>query len=106
MYYAEVQLTADFDLSAILTPEGSLNFGHVEDENYASYIDAYLGAAGENTEDEAIERLCSYMYEKAHIIPVVYRQNAVVTHREEISNFKPTQSNLFYNTTALEITPK
>ena len=106
MYYAEVQLTPDFDLTELLTPEGSLNFGHVEDENYAAYIDAYLGAVGENTADEAAGRLCSYLYEKAHIIPVVYRQNAVITHRNEVGNLKPTQSNLFYNTTALEITPK
>ena len=36
MYYAEVKLGADFDLTSILTEDGSLNYGKIKDENYAT----------------------------------------------------------------------
>lgn len=44
MYYAEVKLGADFDLTSILTEDGSLNYGKIKDENYATYINAFLAA--------------------------------------------------------------
>ena len=106
MYYAETQLPPNFNISEILLPSGSLNFGLVNDSNYAKYIRAYLAAQSSSDRHTALTELCSYIYEKAHIIPVVFRQNAIITHRDEVAALKSTQSNLFYNPDGLKIEPR
>ncbi len=96
MYYAEVKLGADFDLSALLTEGGSMNYGGIADENYATYINSYL-AADSLTQQSACSDMLRYIATNAPIIPVCFERHQVITHRNVITGMTVTSSNIFYN---------
>ena len=96
MYYAEVKLGADFDLSAILTENGSLNYGNLADESYETYINEFL-AAGDFDRDERCADMLSYIAMNTPIIPVCFERHQVITHRNVITGMEVTANNIFYN---------
>ncbi len=102
MYYAEVKLTADFDLSALLAG-GALNFGGIKDGAYGLLMDAYL-AADDNSRKAAAQALYSDIAKTAPIVPVVFRRQGVVAKRGVVSGAEPSQSNVFYNIEKWKIT--
>ena len=96
MYYAEVKLGADFDLSAILTENGSLNYGNLADESYETCINEFL-AAGDFDRDERCADMLSYIAMNTPIIPVCFERHQVITHRNVITGMEVTANNIFYN---------
>ena len=103
MYYAEVKLGADFDLTALLTEEGSLNYGGITDSSYATYINDYL-AADDLTRSSECYELLRYIAANAPIIPVCFERHEVITHRNVITGMEVTSSNVFYTITDWTIT--
>ncbi|MCL2343508.1 MAG: ABC transporter substrate-binding protein [Firmicutes bacterium] len=95
MYYGEVRLTADFDLSALTAKGGSLNFGGYDDPACDQQIAAYLGASDTDRQMEA-EYLCQFFAENAPIIPIAFAKQEVITHRGVVTGLTPTQDNIFY----------
>lgn len=95
MYYGEVQLAPDFDLSPLLGEAGSLNYGGISDTQYDTLIAAFLAAPDTAAKKTAAAALCAYILENTPIVPVVYKMGAVYSHRGAVSPFTPTQSNLF-----------
>jgi peptide/nickel transport system substrate-binding protein len=104
MYYGDVCLPSDYDLSELLAPGGALDYGHVGHSEYQSRIENFLAAAGEDAEKDAAKKLCAYIGDFAPIIPVLYRQLTVHTNKNVVSNMKPSQSNIFYGLTGWTIT--
>jgi ABC-type transport system substrate-binding protein len=104
MYYGDVCLPADYDVSALLSPGGSLDFGHAGDSEYQLRVENFLAAVNEDEERDAAKKMCAYIGQYAPIIPVLYRQLNVHTNKNVISGMKPTQSNLFYGLTGWDIT--
>lgn len=95
MYYAEVRLPANFDLSEILISDGKLNYG-----GYTSYGEAlnnYLAAETSNQKNTAAKELCRLIYEKSPIVPICYNKNAVAVPRSEIRGVTPSQQYLFWD---------
>ena len=103
LYYAEVLLPADFDLSGILVPGGSLNYGSITDERYFELITALNAASAPAARAAAAAALCRYAAQENPIIPVVYRMYCVHTLRGAVTGLTPTQSSVFHNITALSI---
>jgi len=99
MYYAEVRLSADFDLTDILSYGASLAFGITEDSDGAVYVADFLGASTETAETRMAKALCNYVYNTAPIIPVIYKEYAAITHRNIISDMELSQTSVFYNFT-------
>jgi peptide/nickel transport system substrate-binding protein len=96
LYYGDVSLPADYDLTQLLSPGGSLDFGKAGSEAIVSRIDAFLGAADDEKRIDAARKLCDLIYTDAPIVPVLYRQFAVHTNRNIVAGLNPTQSSLFY----------
>ncbi len=96
LYYAEVKLGADFDLSALLTENGAVNFGGIADENYATYINNFL-AAGSLERGNACAEMLRYIATNSPIIPVCFERQEVITHRNVVTGIEVTSSNVFYN---------
>ena len=95
MYYAEVKLGADFDLTSLLTKDSALNYGKIDDENYATYINDFLAA----TDLERPQACCNMLYYIATttpIIPILFERQEVITHRNVITSMDPTSSNVFF----------
>ncbi len=96
LYYADVALPADYDLSELLAVGGDIDYGHVGSDSYAELIGDFLSASDDDTESAAAEALCAYIYEHAPIVPVLYREYAVHTNRNTVIGLSPTVSNIFY----------
>lgn len=93
MYLAEVKLTADFDLTTILTYYGKLNFGTVTYEDLSLYIKGALENSG------AALDLFILIYEHGLMAPVLFKDQAVIAPRGLITNLTPTAANSFYGIT-------
>ena len=96
MYYGEVVLSADFDLSALLLPGSSLNFGKTGSSEYAQLIADFLGASSAADEQAAAKELCDTILRSAPFVPVLYKKYAVYTPMGAISGAAPSQSGVFH----------
>lgn len=96
MYYGDVKLTADFDLSSLLCDDGSLNYGNVSDPTYEAYINNYLTSTDDNRQ-MSFDLMCDYIARTAPIIPILFETEQIITHRDVISGITATPYNIFHN---------
>lgn len=61
------------------------------------------GAVPGAARQQAAYELYSYIAERAPIVPIVFKQEAVLTHRGVVSGIEPSQSNVFYGITGWTI---
>jgi peptide/nickel transport system substrate-binding protein len=94
MYYAEVKLTADFDLSKLLFRNGELNYGGINDSAYEILINAYL-SADESLRETAAEALYNDIASTAPIVPIAFRRQAMLTKRGVVTGARPSASGVF-----------
>lgn len=97
MFYGEIRLTADFNLTDMLSTNGVKNFYGIEDRNFYDMIEAYLSAPSETERKEKCDAMCQYIANQAVIIPICFEEQQVLTHRDVVSGIEPTQYNVFYN---------
>jgi len=95
IYYGEVSLTRDFDFSQLLLPEGSLSYGGTGGGEYYELLAAIKQADNEVSLRVAAGALCNYAAEQLPLIPVMYRQYVVYSHRGELTGLQPTVSGIF-----------
>lgn len=93
LYYAETRLTSDFDLSEILTSEGSVNYCGINDPKYLELIDAYLAAENTDKTVDKAKALAEYVQQDSAIIPILFKKSSVLSQRNMIDGILPTQSN-------------
>ena len=89
LYLGEVRLRADLDMTALFS--GSLNYAKLRDSRYNELMDAYLASPEESRRDAARE-LSVYVAEDAAIVPILYKQRAVLTHAGVVSGARPGPS--------------
>ena len=87
-YYGETQLTPDFDLRPLLSPQGGLNYGSYSSEDMSNAITAYR--SGENTEG-----LYTTFLNEMPLIPLAFERQQVVLRSGLINHFNPTPYNAF-----------
>ena len=105
MYYGEVQLGADFDLSPLLIPEGStLNYGRTANVSYRKFIQDFLAASTQEEVSIAGKELNDEIRITAPFIPVLYKRHAIYTPLGVVSSapadqsgVSPSQSGVFNN---------
>jgi peptide/nickel transport system substrate-binding protein len=102
MYYGEVKLPADFDLTDLLSNDGSLNYGGFQDVGYEGAIAAYL-AADEENRAISCNNMCAQIAQYATIIPVCFEKAEVITHRGVETGMTPNQYNIFNHITDWKI---
>ena len=102
MYYGEVALPADFDLSALLKAGGSLNYGGITTGTYADVINAYLAAA-DSDRAAACSTMLQTISDTAPIVPVCFEKHCLYVHRGAVGGFSPTKYNIFHNITDWKI---
>lgn len=93
LYLAQVKLTADFDLTALLA--GELNYGKLEDVETAVLLSDLRAAQG-----SARKRLSYALYARlaaeVPIAPVCFTRSTVLTQWGRLSGLTPVQGNPFY----------
>ena len=96
LYLAEVYLTADFDLTSLISPQGELNYGGWNDAAIPGLLDNVRRAQG----DERVERMTTllrYLNQNAPIAPICFREGTVLTQYDRVENLSPVQGNVFSN---------
>ena len=97
IYYGEITLSADFDLSPLLMPDSLLNYGLMGSDYYIPYIKDFLSAPTDDEERAAAENLCTEINENAPFIPILYKRYVMYTPIGAISGAAPSQSGIFNN---------
>ena len=94
LYYGEVRLTADWNLSSLLDPGGALNYGRWSNPDTSQRL-ADLAAA-ENP-GAAMKTLCSHLKDQAPILPVCFKSVSALTQEGVMEGLRPTAAEPFYN---------
>ena len=102
LYYGEVALPADFDLSALLKSGGALNYGGISTGTYADVISAYL-AAPDTGRAAACRTMLQTISDTAPIVPICFEKHCLYVHRGAVGGFSPTKYNIFRNITDWKI---
>ena len=97
MYYGEVVLSADFDLSPLLLPGSRLDYGGTGDYEYEQYITDFLCAQTEAGEKDTAKQLCDVILRYAPFVPIVYKRYVIYTPVAAITGTSPSQSGVFRN---------
>ena len=89
IYYGEVSLGADFDLTRIL--QGSLNYGAFYDTSLLALHSAYL--SGDEGKDDFLRAFCDVL----PFVPIMFKSTAVHTPKNFFETLTPTATNVYYN---------
>lgn len=100
LFYGEVKLTADWDLSALLAADGALNYGGWTDPQTDRLLADCASAADRAA---AVEALCKHMQSQAPILPVCFKSTSVLTQANVLEGLSPTMAEPFYNLSACTI---
>ena len=91
LYYGEVRLTANFDLSEFFKEYGNLQYGSIASGGLAALCTAALENSGSYVE------LCSQLMQLAPICPVVFKSYALYVSRGTITSITPAVDCVFHN---------
>lgn len=91
LYYGEVRLTANFDLSEFFSENGKLSYGHIDSSGLSALCTESLANSGSSVE------LCSQVMAEGKLCPVVFKSYAVYVTRGMISTLTPAVDFLFHN---------
>lgn len=93
LYFGEVRLTADWDLSDLIGTEGALNYGGYASETTDILLQNFLAAENRT---EAARRLCRFLQDTAPIAPICFKNNSILTHPDVVEGMTPAPSGVFY----------
>lgn len=102
MYYAEVKLRNDFDVTELLqvrdedNEKTNINYTNSTDPNYELYINNYL-AAGDGGRASAYYNFCYYLSNNATIITLGFEKQQIITHRGVVKGVDANAGNPLYN---------
>jgi len=95
LFYGQVRLQTDFDISALVTGSGSLNYGKVSGD-YGTYISKML-AAGSDEQADAAQELYTYITKQTPFVTIGFKQLSVVSARGSIMGMTLIQDNIYGN---------
>lgn len=95
LYLGETVLTADFDLSPLLSSAGTLNYGGWTDETADGLLDTMHAASSED-KPAAAQALFELLNEQTPIVPIAFKNGSVLTQWGRLSGLSPVRGNVFY----------
>ena len=93
LYYGEVRLSADWDLSALLGTGGALNYGGWADPQTDTYLAAYAAASDRAA---AMEDLCAHLQAQNPILPLCFKRTSVLMQSNVVDSLQSTAAEPFY----------
>lgn len=85
MYYAEIRIPADFDLSCILAGDGAGAFNQKYDAQNSANLSAFL-AAPDDTRQAACNTMCQHIIDTGCIIPVCFEKHQIIFRYGTVKN--------------------
>ena len=103
MYYGEVKLRANFDLTELLQPRKeenertNINYSRSNDATIVSQIENYL-AARDTTRPGAYYQFCQYLTgQSGSLITIGFEKQQIITRRGVCKGVEPNAGNPLYN---------
>jgi peptide/nickel transport system substrate-binding protein len=101
LYYGEVMLSADFDLTCLFSYGGSANYGVYDPELQARISD--FNSTFSADKGNKAEYLYSYIAETMPIISLMFEKDTVYTHRGIVSGMSPVVHNIYNDLSSWKI---
>ena len=92
LYYGEVALNPDFNPQSILGTGQGLNFGGYSDRQLDDLLDANIHTKTPQSQREFFEYFCK----ESPIIPLGFKRNTVVAHKDTYPRVMPTYKTTYY----------
>lgn len=105
MYYGEVKLRNNFDITELVDVDSELNFSRSRDTQCVNYVNEYLGAS-DMTRATVFKTLCEYLYTTGSLISIGFEKQQLIVHRGVIKNLETNMSNPLFHFMNWEITLK
>ena len=93
LYYGEVRLTADWDLTDLVGTGGALNYGRYTDPVTDQLLAGYLAAADRAS---ALRQLLVQLQSTVPIVPVCFKNYSVLTYPGTVEGLSPSSTSTFY----------
>lgn len=100
LYLGEVTLTADFDLTSLLSKNGTLNYGGYTNAEMDALL-IQLRTAAESNRTQAVTAFLEQFQADMPLAPLCFKNHAVLTRWGSISGLEPTRQNPFYHLDSL-----
>ena len=94
MYYGEMRLTPDWNISMLFEEEGLMNYAKCRDPHYTALYETYL-ASGEAERYGNFQAACGYVTETGFITPICFEKREILSRRGVLTGIKATQYDLF-----------
>ena len=94
LYYGEVRLTADWDLSPLLATGGALNYGGWANPQTDALLELF-SAAGDRA--AVMRRLCAHLRDQSPILPICFKSTSVLIQANVVDDLPPTMAEPLYN---------
>lgn len=94
LYYGEVKLSADWNLSSLLGTGGSLNYGGWANPQTDQLL-ASLSASAQR--EVTAKQLCSHLKSQAPILPICFKSTSVLMQSDVLPDLESTVAEPFYN---------
>lgn len=95
LYLAQVNLTADFDLTALLSSDAPLNYGGWANEDTDLLLQT-LRSAPAYSRKTAANALYTHLAQEAPLVPLLFSRSCVLTQWGRLTGLSPTRANIFY----------
>lgn len=96
LYVGETVLTADFDLSPLLSSSGSLNYGRWQNATTDSLLSAMHAADQGEAKVSAAQSLLTHLEQQMPLAPLLFKNGSVLTQWGRLTGLTPLRSNVFY----------
>ncbi len=96
LYLGETMLTADFNLTALISKGGSLNFGKYDGCGVGELLAAFRASSGD-ARTQAASALYQKLGEDAPLAVLCFKNSSVLTHWGMVTGLVPTQNNAFFS---------
>lgn len=100
LFYGELKLTADWNLSSMLSTGGALNYGGFSNEALDSLLSSYSSS---NDRTSAMKSICHLLRVQAPILPICFKTTSVLIQDGVIDGLAPTAANPFYQFSACTV---
>ncbi len=92
--YAAVKLSADWNITPLVTPGGALNYGGFDNASLTQRLTA-LGP--QNDSASAVASLCRQLRQQAPFLPLCFESRSVLTQQGVFEALTPTAADPFYD---------
>ncbi len=96
MYYGEVKLRNNFDLTELLDPDSSLNYSRSIDTGYVAMINNYLSCSA-SQRSAVYQQLCEYINTNGALIAIGFEDQQLIVHRGVIRGLNPNLGSPFFD---------